>query len=37
MAMLQQDDSKTLKHLMMAIGGMVLLTIVLAVAANLFF
>jgi hypothetical protein len=31
--MLQQDDAQTLKSLALAIGGMVLLTIVLALTA----
>lgn len=35
MPMLQQNDAKTLKQLAMAIGGMVVLTIILAVAANI--
>ncbi len=35
MSMLQQDDAKTLKALALAIGGMVLLTIALAVTSYL--
>ena len=37
MSMLQGDDSKTLKQLSMAIGGLVALTVVLIIVANLFF
>lgn len=35
MSMLQQDDSRTLKQLALAIGGMLVLTIVLAITANI--
>lgn len=34
---MQQDDSKTLKHLGLAIGGMVALTVILIIIANSFF
>ena len=37
MGALQKDDGSTLKHIGMAIGAMVAVTVVLIVAANIFF